>query len=305
MGIAAFYAGTFALASWFLFVQPSSALRALTMNAGVGCLLFLSIPILWRARGDTLTNTVLVIMSLTTVQFFLRPLAVIAYDGLGNTVTYSDTIYALTLHFTSAICAISMAAVLLFSMGIDVIKDLRIKGETDPLTGLLDRRGLQARFEALRLSSDMPVSVAIADIDHFKSVNDTHGHHAGDEAIRVFGSLVRAAVRRGDAVARIGGEEFVILAVGAKKGELATRMDSLRETLARTTIAELEGRALTASFGVTGRRHDASLEATLKVADDALYRAKKTGRNRVCIAGVPEMAVVSDASPEIAAPVAA
>ena len=286
LGIGAIYAATFALATWFLLVQPHSAARALTMNAGVGCLLFLALPVLWRVRRDTLTGIIFVILALTTVQFFIRPLAVIAYDGLGNTVTYSDTIYALTLHLTSAVCAISMAATLLFSMGIDVVKDLRHKGETDALTGLLDRNGLHARFAALAGSATAPVSVVIADIDHFKSVNDTFGHQAGDEAIRLFAGLLRAEAGEDDVVARIGGEEFVLLAAGSDKGALALRMDGLRRRLARCPMAQLDGRVLTASFGVAGCRQDEPLEAALKVADEALYRAKQSGRDRVCIAGM-------------------
>jgi diguanylate cyclase (GGDEF)-like protein len=155
---------------------------------------------------------------------------------------------------------------------------------TDGLTGCFNRRFFEIQLERdLHLATRMrqPVSLIMLDIDHFKLVNDTHGHDAGDGALRIIAGALREEVRGVDTAARYGGEEFaVILPQAGLEGALLVA-ERLR---ARIEKMEMQGVGrITASFGVaTFPMHASSRELLVTTADRALYQAKRTGRNRVC-----------------------
>jgi diguanylate cyclase (GGDEF)-like protein len=123
----------------------------------------------------------------------------------------------------------------------------------------------------------------MVDVDHFKRVNDTHGHHVGDEVLIAVAQALKAGVRRVDLVARYGGEEFCVLYSGVGDSDAARLAESLRRA-----VAEADGPvAVTASFGVcvhSGARGGRDAEGMLHDADAALYRAKREGRDRVAVA---------------------
>jgi diguanylate cyclase (GGDEF)-like protein len=158
----------------------------------------------------------------------------------------------------------------------------------DSLTGLHNRRGFMEAWEdALHRSrrSGRPVSIVLADLDHFKQVNDTRGHAAGDLALRAVARTLRASLRAQDVVARWGGEEFMLL-LPDTDAEGARRVAES----ARTAVEELRLENGDAAFGLTlslgVSEHDAGrrVDETIAAADDALYRAKQEGRNRVVMA---------------------
>lgn len=157
---------------------------------------------------------------------------------------------------------------------------------TDPLTGAANRRHLDQRLaeevERCRRHG-RPLAVIMADIDHFKAVNDGHGHAAGDAVLRCFAELLRTHSRASDLVARYGGEEFTVLLPEASPPEAAAVAERLRAALAGQVQAAL-GRAVTASFGVALLRENEPIETLLARADQALYRSKHAGRNRVTLA---------------------
>lgn len=158
---------------------------------------------------------------------------------------------------------------------------------TDGLTGVDNRRSLEERlhemFEhSLRLHE--PISIVMCDIDHFKMVNDTHGHAAGDEVLKQFAGLLKHEAREIDRVGRYGGEEFLLLLPGTVLDAAVTFAERLRESVDAHTFS-FEGGTLmkTVSCGVAAFPHPrvSGRDALLKAADDALYVAKEAGRNRV------------------------
>lgn len=158
----------------------------------------------------------------------------------------------------------------------------------DFLTGLENRRAFYEDGELLLATlerGNRRASVVMLDIDHFKSINDRFGHAGGDEAIRAFAALIRAALRDGDIAGRLGGEEFAILFLDLDGLEARAAAERLRERVVANTL-EFEGKTITftSSFGVAEWARGVSLDAWIARADAALYDAKQTGRNKVVMA---------------------
>jgi diguanylate cyclase (GGDEF)-like protein len=132
-----------------------------------------------------------------------------------------------------------------------------------------------------------PFSVVTVDLDHFKTINDTWGHHAGDAVLKATADTLQANVRAVDVVGRVGGEEFMAVLEACPAGTSAITAQRLREAIAAAPVP-VEGGvdvAVTASVGVaTVSPQDRDIEQMLRRSDAALYRAKREGRNRVCVA---------------------
>ncbi|HXY85522.1 MAG TPA: GGDEF domain-containing protein, partial [Gaiellaceae bacterium] len=160
---------------------------------------------------------------------------------------------------------------------------------TDDLTGLVNRRRFVEALESEIVRArgfESLLSVVLADLDHFKLVNDRFGHHAGDEVLHRFADIVRAHLRDADVPGRLGGEEFAIL-VPETDAEGAGRVaERIRAAMAEIRLPTSGVVPVTASFGVAQLGRDESGEELLKRADRALYEAKSLGRNRVVVAGV-------------------
>lgn len=167
------------------------------------------------------------------------------------------------------------------------IERLRKLSETDPLTGLLNRRAFLAAAErqvAYARRYDRALAVVVADIDHFKQVNDTHGHAAGDAVIREVAARLQAAARDTDLVARFGGEEFVVLLMESDVTAAVSYAERTRGLIAATPVAAESGTqvSVTVSLGCTIlNATDRDVQDAIDRADDALYGAKAAGRNRV------------------------
>lgn len=172
------------------------------------------------------------------------------------------------------------------------IKSIRVEEElrrlvsTDSLTGVRSRRAFLEQagvlFEDAR-ARDESLALLLLDLDHFKSVNDSHGHPVGDEALRAFARVCRRSLRSDDLVGRTGGEEFAVVLRGAEHGRAIELAEKLRCNVSATPlqIGAVEV-PLSVSIGVAVRNfEDQEFGSLLKRADDALYAAKKSGRNRV------------------------
>jgi len=169
-----------------------------------------------------------------------------------------------------------------------VERALAVTAASDPLTGLSNRRGAELSAAAVlggpRLGGS-PIPLFLIDLDHFKAINDRHGHHVGDLVLRRVGQVLRSRLRRGDIVARWGGEEFLALLPGASPEAAQGLADELRRAIAAISdVPDGKGGSVgvTASFGgaFVGAVPD-SFSAAVRRADAALYRAKGQGRDRV------------------------
>ncbi len=163
------------------------------------------------------------------------------------------------------------------------LQSLNERATHDGLTGIANRAEFDrthARWIESHLESGTPYSLVICDLDLFKRINDNFGHPAGDEALVTFASLLRSYCRPNDFVARYGGEEFV-LCTECDNGAATVRAENIREAWARLAHPMLQGRCLTASFGVTELQRGDTGESMLRRADRALLQAKADGRNAV------------------------
>ncbi|MFB6345096.1 MAG: GGDEF domain-containing protein [bacterium] len=165
-------------------------------------------------------------------------------------------------------------------------KKLKILSETDELTGLLNHRATRNRLSdalAEACDHDNCFSVIMADIDHFKQINDQHGHPFGDRVLEQIGELFKHEIDTRHVVGRDGGEEFLIGLTQTCLDEAISRAENLREAVKGMSLGrEDESITITLSFGVASRDGSPdSLKKLIKIADDALYQAKQAGRNRV------------------------
>ena len=165
------------------------------------------------------------------------------------------------------------------------LRAIRELATHDALTGVLNRAAILEvlRRELARCGRDGSApSLAIADVDHFKSVNDTYGHPVGDEVLREIIRRLRAQVRPYDSIGRYGGEEFLVVAPNCSPTHALTLAERLRTSVANQLIKTDAGMIpITLSLGVVTGKCQLSVDALFELADEALYRAKHNGRNRV------------------------
>ncbi len=162
---------------------------------------------------------------------------------------------------------------------------LRATAAHDPLTQLLNRRGLDAALKAHFRRRTSTAHLLLIDIDHFKGINDTHGHHVGDAVLCAVADALRSAVRKNDLVCRLGGEEFVAICVESDRASVLRVAERVRGAIAEQAMpqeARGDGVHCTVTIGVSqGFNNEASLEHAMQQADAALYRGKSAGRNRI------------------------
>jgi diguanylate cyclase (GGDEF)-like protein len=165
-----------------------------------------------------------------------------------------------------------------------VNEELQLKANVDVLTRLWNRRAIFeiAETERLRANGTAQLAALLIDIDHFKLINDTYGHPAGDEVLRASAQRLRASIRAVDAVGRIGGDEFLVLVTDAQFEDVAGMAERIRATQAKPLIQFGEHSiASTCSVGYAIGAASDPIDGLMTLADEALYRAKSNGRNQV------------------------
>jgi diguanylate cyclase (GGDEF)-like protein len=164
-------------------------------------------------------------------------------------------------------------------------RTLERETQEDPLTGISNRRHFSQRLDAeieVALSVGQPLCVAVADLDHFKIINDRLGHAVGDDVLRKTAALMRRLCRSTDLVARIGGEEFALILPGMTREAAVTFCESLRRAMETHDWRALHPKlAVTLSIGLSQWNRSVGVAELLQAADAQLYRAKHAGRNRV------------------------
>lgn len=163
-------------------------------------------------------------------------------------------------------------------------ESLKLSAMFDPLTGALNRRGLHAELAALPDRRDLALSVVAIDLDHFKAINDHHGHDAGDRVLQRFSDMVRAQLRDDALFARLGGEEFAVVLPGIHADAAGRIAERIRAQMQKLEFNPSSGRPfrVTISLGVVARQSpDQTFAELMRRADEALYAAKHGGRNRV------------------------
>ena len=160
-----------------------------------------------------------------------------------------------------------------------VMAETQLQASTDTLTGLLNRRSFSEKVASVPLDLH-PVAVVMADLDHFKNLNDTYGHETGDRALRLFARVLRDALRTQDHISRYGGEEFAIAFPDCSAVDAMRALHTVQAQLdAAITVGGLP--KFTSSFGITEIEPGEELAAALRRADDALLLAKRSGRNQI------------------------
>ena len=181
-----------------------------------------------------------------------------------------------------------------------LIRRLSDAAHSDHLTGLLNRRGFQTVFDTeleRARRADQTLSLIVGDLDRFKQVNDAHGHAAGDAVLERVAAAIEGAKRGFDSAARVGGEEFAVLAPDCDEHGAFMLAERMRAAVHEALVARDPGTSLTISFGIsTFPLHGQSADGLLRTADQALYAAKRLGRNRSVISSAEVPGILAHAS---------
>ncbi|MET0599791.1 MAG: GGDEF domain-containing protein, partial [Mesorhizobium sp.] len=163
------------------------------------------------------------------------------------------------------------------------VVELRRSALTDPLTGLANRTGFWAGFDHDSSAGHHDVGLLYVDLDHFKTVNDTHGHDVGDDVLKAVAGCLRDMTRYHDVAARLGGEEFAVVAPNMDVDQLRKFAERIRKGIAGLQVFSGDVRLnITTSVGLAVWDKRESAEDFFRRADRHLYQAKRLGRNRVC-----------------------
>lgn len=284
--LAASYLVGMLLILWFSIGSPNPGLRGAVVPIYAAAILMFGVTAMWRpGRTLRLGERPIIITGCGLAAIELAGGLVLAASGNSESKALDD---AYTLIIFLGLPAMTVAAGIfsLYLLAGDLAERLRVAADTDSLTGAPNRRAIEANGTRLlaeaRLSGE-PLAVAICDVDHFKDINDVHGHGLGDDVLCRLARLFRDHVSAPDHYGRFGGEEFVLYFPGADLDEAHRRVEALRDQITAMSDSHLPT-SLTASFGVAAMSaNDHILADIVKRADRALYASKQAGRNRTTI----------------------
>lgn len=263
------------------------SLQGMIVPGYVGMLMLSSAAALWpRERRFNAPEMAFFTMFLL-FALFQSALVVSAASGWGKPPATGLATYRAILGLGLPSLYVGMGVAAIMVVAGDLAHQLRRQMRHDPLTNVLNRRGLDeaaARAIANARRYNRPLALVVCDLDGFKALNDGHGHIAGDAALRGFAQLLTSAVRRGDIVARMGGDEFGLLLVETEAAAAADVMERVRAEITCLILPNAPRAQLRASFGVAELlAGDEKLDDMVARADAALYDAKRDGKDRVAI----------------------
>lgn len=279
----------FSAVCWFIFGDENLRSQLAIGDSSLAILLAIAIIAVWRFAGSSIDRMLVVMASLVVVETMVRVTVLLAStstDSFESLDQFLSSEYAFLMQVAASIVGFVMALTVLGSVVSDVVTGHRDDAGRDPLTGLLNRRGFEQALPQAKDGAFPAGAVIVGDIDHFKQVNDRFGHAAGDHVIIGFAGVLRSHLETA-AVARFGGEEFVAFLPGLSRVDAEHMAEK-----ARLALGAMNWRphgidsAITASFGVSiTAPGDHSVHDAIGRADDCLYIAKNSGRNRVIAEG--------------------
>jgi diguanylate cyclase (GGDEF)-like protein len=283
--------------SWFMFVEPDLTSRVFAINFAFGGIcLIVAVELRTVHEKGAVEWMMIALALLSAVNFLVRPVAAMAIYGSYHTYDgFYTSVYWTTAVLSHAVFSLLIALSLFTDEALVMMNKLHSDSLTDALSGLLNRRGFEARASALIdacARTRLPVALIVADLDRFKALNDRHGHAAGDRVIAEFASRLKMAVGTRAVAGRLGGEEFAVLLPMADLAAARLLADAVRAVFSNAPIEGLPPEIrVTASFGVAARSGDESLAELTRRADEALYHVKRGGRDgvRVSYQHAPEL----------------
>ncbi|MDE1158573.1 MAG: GGDEF domain-containing protein [Neorhizobium sp.] len=248
-----------------------------------------AIAVLSSARRLVIDRVLGILMLVTGVHFFAKASLAVIFGAGQVAKDYVGTHYALISQSMTGVLMVAVGLTLLSVLVLEIMAEERSSSETDALSGLANRRGFDRQVKAAFSRSNVDRhAVILCDLDHFKSINDTYGHHAGDAVIRAFADTISHSAPGGAILARIGGEEFAICLGNMPLDVAVLFAQTLRAATAAMIVPGMPATfRVTASFGVAPFTSIEDFEAVIRSADAALYAAKRGGRNRVQAAPEP------------------
>jgi diguanylate cyclase (GGDEF)-like protein len=272
----------FAIA-YFYYIDRQLLVRIYILNFGLGLILIGTAWKLAHLRSGRASERFLFwILLAFAVHFFPRTIFTVGWNA-PSAQSFGFSPFWLALQFSLAILGVALALALLAVTIDDTIEVLRRERATDPLTGLLNRRGFEERVIPLLQSRHMrPVSLIVADIDHFKNINDAFGHQVGDNVLAGFSRILIEMLSKAGVCGRLGGEEFVVFLPNCYGSAACAIAERLRhQTRDNAFVGLPEPHRVTVSLGVAEIRPRETVAELISRADSALYAAKRAGRDCV------------------------
>lgn len=286
---AAWFGSIVVLLVYFYYVENNLQIRVYVLNLGMGAIILHGAWLLRRLlRGNSIDRATVWLTVGLAATFFARTLLTGSSIPTDDVQAFFESEFWIWAQFTMSVLGVAIGLGLLVVASADVILLLKVERDSDPLTGLLNRRGLQGRSMMLMgAARRRPVSVVAGDIDRFKGINDRFGHAAGDTVLTVFAGLVRKTVRKGDMAARIGGEEFIMILKDCAVSEAFALTERLRQEVADLRFEGMpDDFRVTCSFGIAQFHAGEGLWDAIGRADKILYAAKRAGRDRTFAEGL-------------------
>jgi len=267
-----------------------SPARMMAYQLPYAAMQFVGVGIVWssRQRRDWLDHALMAVLVASALQFVSKPFIAHALGGWGvNPQAYLQSNYAMVSQSLGTVFGMAIALLILVILVRDVLAEATSKSEMDTLSRLLNRGGFERHAElAMRdaVRKGIPVALIIADLDHFKSINDSSGHASGDRVIEAFAGFLRDAAADHHVAGRIGGEEFAIILPGTNLAAARLLAEGTRSAFGALPMDSLPAdHRCTASFGVAELHVGEGFADLMRRADEALYQAKRSGRDCVRI----------------------
>ncbi|MEM8724239.1 MAG: GGDEF domain-containing protein [Pseudomonadota bacterium] len=275
---------------WFARAWEVQPVLLLAQNFNAGLLFAMGAYGKWSTQHRHFADRVLLTTFLLLAAYSIfRPSVTVLLQSKMTMVEYQTSVMLTVNMAMTAVLCLLLSFALVATIIADNMQKERNEASLDPLSGLPTRRAFERdakELHARAVAEQRRASLIVADIDHFKRINDTWGHSTGDRVIKQFADMLSAKIRPSDAIGRIGGEEFCLVVWDCDAIQAAALANRVRSSTLELSARENdEDVRVSASFGVAVFDRTDSYTDVFKRADEALYAAKKSGRNRVCIWG--------------------